>query len=96
MEFNHISVLKEESIVGLNIKPDGVYVDCTTGGAGHSLEIAKKLTTGRLICFDKDTDALTVAKESASVSLSKQINLPVVSCFAISSECPPPPVVQST
>ena len=51
MEFKHISVLKEESIVGLNIKPDGVYVDCTTGGGGHSLEIAKKLTTGRLICL---------------------------------------------
>ena len=63
MEFKHISVLKEESIVGLNIKPDGVYVDCTTGGGGHSFEIAKKLTTGRLICFDKDTDALTFAKE---------------------------------
>lgn len=63
MEFKHISVLKEESIVGLNIKPDGVYVDCTTGGGGHSLEIVKKLTTGRLICFDKDTDALTFAKE---------------------------------
>ena len=63
MEFKHISVLKEESIVGLNIKPDGIYVDCTTGGAGHSLEIVKKLTTGRLICFDKDTDALAFAKE---------------------------------
>ena len=63
MEFKHYSVLKNESIEGLNIKPDGIYVDCTTGGAGHSLEIAKKLTTGRLICFDKDTDALTFAKE---------------------------------
>lgn len=63
MEFKHISVLKEESIVGLNIKPDGVYVDCTTGGGGHSLEIAKRLSTGRLICFDKDTDALNFAKE---------------------------------
>lgn len=62
MEFNHISVLKEESIVGLNIKPDGIYVDCTLGGGGHSLEIAKQLTTGRLICFDKDTDALSFAK----------------------------------
>ena len=59
----HYSVLLNESIEGLNIKPDGVYVDCTTGGAGHSLEIVKKLTTGRLICFDKDTDALTFAKE---------------------------------
>ena len=63
IDFKHISVLKEESIDGLNIKPDGIYVDCTTGGAGHSFEIVKQLTTGRLICFDKDTDALTFAKE---------------------------------
>lgn len=63
MEFNHISVLKQESIDGLNIRPDGFYVDCTTGGAGHSMEIAKRLTSGKLICFDKDTDALTVAKD---------------------------------
>lgn len=62
MEFNHISVLKEESIEGLNIKPDGIYVDCTLGGGGHSLEIAKRLTTGRLICFDKDEDAIAYAK----------------------------------
>lgn len=62
MEFKHISVLKQESIAGLNIKPDGVYVDCTTGGGGHSLEIAKNLTTGKLICFDKDTDAIDFAK----------------------------------
>ena len=71
MEFKHISVLKEESISGLNIKPDGIYVDCTTGGGGHSLEIAKKLTTGRLICFDKDTDALTFAKTRLSEYLNK-------------------------
>ena len=71
MEFKHISVLKEESIDGLNIKPDGIYVDCTTGGAGHSFEIAKQLTTGRLICFDKDTDALTFAKEKLKDYLDK-------------------------
>ena len=71
IDFKHISVLKEESIVGLNIKPDGVYVDCTTGGGGHSLEIAKKLTTGKLICFDKDTDALTFAKERLKDHLDK-------------------------
>ncbi len=71
MEFKHISVLKEESIVGLNIKPDGVYVDCTTGGGGHSLEIAKRLTTGRLICFDKDTDALAYAKTVLKEHLDK-------------------------
>lgn len=63
MEFKHISVLKEESISGLNIRPDGVYVDCTTGGGGHSLEIAKRLTSGKLICIDKDTDALAKAKQ---------------------------------
>lgn len=63
MQFNHISVLKQESIDGLNIKPDGIYVDCTLGGGGHSLEIAKKLTTGRLICFDKDEDAIKYASE---------------------------------
>ena len=63
MEFKHISVLKEESISGLNIRPDGIYVDCTTGGGGHSLEIAKKLKSGKLICIDKDTDALTKAKQ---------------------------------
>ena len=61
MQFNHISVLKNESISGLNIKPDGVYVDCTLGGGGHSLEIAKRLETGRLICFDKDEDAIAYA-----------------------------------
>lgn len=71
MEFKHISVLKEESIENLNIHPDGVYVDCTTGGGGHSLEIAKRLSTGRLICFDKDTDALSAAKERLSEYLDK-------------------------
>ena len=71
IDFKHISVLKEESIVGLNIKPDGVYVDCTTGGGGHSLEIAKQLTTGRLICFDKDTDALSFAKTRLQEHLDK-------------------------
>ncbi len=63
MEFKHISVLKNESIEGLNIKPDGIYVDCTTGGGGHSYEIAKRLKGGRLICIDKDTDALSAANE---------------------------------
>lgn len=71
MEFKHISVLKQESIDGLNIKPDGVYVDCTTGGGGHSLEIAKKLTIGRLICIDKDTDALAAAHERLADYLNK-------------------------
>ena len=63
MEFKHKSVLLNECIEQLNIKPEGTYVDCTTGGGGHSLEIAKKLTTGRLICLDQDTDALKAAGE---------------------------------
>lgn len=54
MEFHHISVLLNECIDNLNIKPDGIYVDGTMGGGGHSLEIAKRLTTGRLICIDQD------------------------------------------
>ena len=63
MDFHHISVLLDESIEGLNIKPDGIYIDGTAGGAGHSREIAKRLTTGRLIALDKDPDAVATATE---------------------------------
>ena len=59
MEFVHKSVLLEETISGLNIKEDGIYVDGTMGGGGHSLEIAKKLNTnGKLVCIDQDADAI--------------------------------------
>ena len=62
--FNHKSVLLHECIDGLDIKPDGIYVDGTLGGAGHSFEIIKKLSNkGLLIGIDRDEDALTVAKE---------------------------------
>ena len=57
MEFHHISVLLNECIDNLNIRPDDIYVDGTMGGGGHSLEIAKRLTTGRLICIDQDPNA---------------------------------------
>ena len=57
MEFHHISVLLNECIDNLNITPDGIYVDGTMGGGGHSLEIAKRLTTGRVICIDQDPNA---------------------------------------
>ena len=57
MEFHHISVLLNECIENLDIKPDGIYVDGTMGGGGHSLEIAKRLTTGRLIGIDQDPNA---------------------------------------
>lgn len=64
MEFKHVSVLLNETIDELNIKEDGIYVDCTLGGAGHSSEILKKLSEkGRLIGIDQDTDAINAAKE---------------------------------
>lgn len=63
MEFKHYSVLLNETIELLNVRPDGVYVDLTTGGGGHSLAIAERLGKGgRLICFDRDADALEAAK----------------------------------
>ena len=62
-EFHHVSVLLQECLDGLNIKPDGIYVDGTLGGAGHSGEIVKRLTTGRLIGIDRDNVALQAAGE---------------------------------
>ena len=62
-QFYHVSVLLNECLDGLNIKPDGIYVDGTLGGAGHSSQIAKRLTTGRLIGIDRDTVALKAAGE---------------------------------
>lgn len=62
-EFSHYSVLLSECIENLNIKPDGIYVDGTAGGAGHSSEIAKRLDTGLLISIDQDADAIKVIKE---------------------------------
>ncbi|MBQ8786506.1 MAG: 16S rRNA (cytosine(1402)-N(4))-methyltransferase RsmH [Oscillospiraceae bacterium] len=62
MSFSHISVLLAECIEGLDIKPDGIYIDGTCGGAGHSCEIAKRLTSGgRLIGIDRDPDAIRAA-----------------------------------
>lgn len=64
MEFAHIPVMLNECLEGLNIKADGMYVDGTVGGAGHSIEIVKRLSeNGRLICVDKDEDALKAAGE---------------------------------
>ena len=63
MEFHHVSILLQPCLDALNIKPDGVYVDATTGGAGHSLRIASALGEGgRLICIDRDDEALENAK----------------------------------
>lgn len=65
-EFSHIPVMPNECIEALNVKPDGIYVDCTLGGGGHSELIAKRLKTGRLICIDRDCDAIEAAKKRLS------------------------------
>ncbi len=63
MEFKHISVLKDECIENLNIKPDGIYIDGTLGRGGHSEEILKRLSSGKLIAVDKDIEAINTAQE---------------------------------
>ena len=63
LKFSHRSVLLDECIDGLNIKPDGVYVDGTAGGGGHSFEIARRLVGGRLICIDQDSAAIEAASK---------------------------------
>lgn len=73
MKFNHVPVLLKEAIAGLNIRSDGIYLDGTLGGAGHSLEIAKMLTTGKLIGIDQDMNAIKKAKEVLKDYSSKTI-----------------------
>jgi 16S rRNA (cytosine1402-N4)-methyltransferase len=63
VEFHHVSILLEACLDALCIRPDGIYVDATTGGAGHSLRIAQRLDSGRLICIDRDDEALENAKD---------------------------------
>ena len=70
MIFAHKSVLLWECIDGLDIKPNGIYVDCTAGGGGHSLEIAKRMgKNSRLICFDRDKNAIKAATEDGILGL---------------------------
>ena len=73
MEFHHVSVLLDECIENLNIKPDGIYVDGTMGGGGHSLEIAKRLDTGKLIAIDQDENAHKAARERLAQHLDKVV-----------------------
>ena len=63
MEFNHIPIMLNEVIDNLNIKPNGIYVDLTVGGAGHSTEILRRIKNGKLICVDQDEEALSVARD---------------------------------
>ncbi len=72
-EFHHVSVLHRECIEGLRIRPDGVYVDATLGGAGHSVSIAERLTTGRLYGLDQDGDALAASRERLAPYLDRVI-----------------------
>ncbi len=67
MSFNHVSVLLNECIEGLKIKPSGIYVDGTLGGGGHSFKILQHLTTGKLIGIDQDQDALKAATERLKI-----------------------------
>ena len=63
IDFHHVPVLFNEAIESLQIKPDGIYVDCTSGGGGHSTAIAKRLLDGRLIAIDRDPEAIETLKE---------------------------------
>ncbi len=74
MEFSHIPVLLEECMEALAIRPDGIYLDGTAGGGGHSFEIARRLTSGRLIAVDKDRQAITAAgRRLASFPLAQVV-----------------------
>ena len=67
MEFKHYSVLLDETIENLNIKPDGIYVDGTLGGGGHAFHVCKRLDTGRFFGIDQDDAAIAAAGERLSV-----------------------------
>lgn len=70
-EFKHYSVMLKETVDMLNVREDGIYVDCTLGGGGHSLEIAKRLGKGRLISIDRDKDAIRAGKERLADYIDK-------------------------
>lgn len=74
MEFSHKSVLLEETVKALDIKPGGIYIDGTAGGAGHSSEIAKRLDSGFLLALDRDPDAVKIATERLKNYPAKVVN----------------------
>ena len=69
--FTHVPVLLQECIEGLNIKKDGIYVDCTLGRGGHSSEILKRLSEGHLYCFDQDQQAIDESKDRLKLISNK-------------------------
>lgn len=73
MEFKHTPIMLKEVIEGLKIKPNGIYVDCTIGGAGHSLEIVKKLKNGKLYGFDRDEEAIEASQNRLQNYLDKVV-----------------------
>ena len=73
MEFKHTPIMLKEVIEGLKIKPNGIYVDCTIGGAGHSLEIMKKLKNGKLYGFDRDEEAIETSQNRLQNYLDKAV-----------------------
>ena len=73
MEFQHVSVMLHEAVDALQVRPDGIYVDGTAGGAGHSCEIAGRLTTGRLIALDKAPDAVATAAQRLGAFPAAQV-----------------------
>lgn len=73
MEFKHTPIMLKEVIEGLKIKPNGIYVDCTIGGAGHSLEIVKKLKNGKLYGFDRDEEAIETSQNRLQNYLDKVV-----------------------
>ena len=62
-QFNHYTVMKNEAVGALNVNPNGIYIDATLGGGGHSFEIAKQLDSGKLIAIDRDEEAIRFARE---------------------------------
>ncbi len=71
MEFQHKPVLLEPCLEALHLRPDGIYLDGTVGGAGHSKRIAERLTTGRLVCLDRDENALAAARQALQAAAER-------------------------
>lgn len=88
MEFSHYSVMLQECIDGLNIRPDGIYIDATAGGAGHSAEIARRLATGRLLALDQDPEAVETAQARlAEFPVAKVVRCNFSEMVSVAKQC---------